>query len=109
MTDTQRFLTLLALAFGTLLTRFIPFWFFPEHKPIPSWLNGIKEKLPYASLGMLLVYALKDTSLSFYPYGVPELIALVWITLIHLWKNNILLSIFTGLGLYLLCVNLWFS
>lgn len=108
MTELQRLMTLGALALGTMLTRFIPFWFFPEHKPLPSWLLDIKEKLPYASLGMLLVYALKDTVILSRPYGIPEAIALVWITFIHRWKDNTLLSIFTGLALYLVCVNLWF-
>lgn len=105
MTDLERWVMLGALAFGTLLTRFIPFWFFPEHKPIPSWLKQLGDRLPYASLGMLLIYALKDVNLAQAPHGASEGLSLMLITLVHRWRKNTLLSIFTGLVFYLLCVN----
>lgn len=108
MSDFQRWMMLLALSLGTLLTRFIPFWFFPEHKPIPAWLQRFGNQLPYASLGMLLVYALKDVSLTQSPYGLSEGLSLLLITFVHRWKKNTLLSIFLGLLFYLLCVNVFF-
>ena len=68
MTDTQRLIMVLALAFGTLLTRFTPFWFFPENKELPSWLVKLGDRLPYASLGLLVVYALKNISINSYQF-----------------------------------------
>lgn len=105
MTDLQRWLLVLALTLGTLLTRFIPFWFFPDNKPLPPWLSRLGQQLPFASLGMLLVYALKDVNLNSSPYGLNEGLSLMVITLIHKMQKNMLVSIFTGLFFYLILVN----
>ncbi len=101
MTNTQVIITLTALTFGTILTRFIPFWFFPEHKPIPQRLILLGDRLPYASLGMLVVYALKDTHVLDSSYGLPELGALLILAFIHTWKKDTLLSITGGVLAYL--------
>jgi branched-subunit amino acid transport protein AzlD len=106
MTDLQLLITVLAMAIATMLTRFLPFILFPDHKPIPPFVSFLADRLPYASLGMLVVYALKDVSLTATPYGVPELLSMALIALIHHWKNNTLLSISSGVLLYLLLVNL---
>lgn len=108
MTDLQRWLMVFSLAGGTIITRFFPFWFFPENKAIPHWLKKLGDTLPYASLGMLVVYALKGLNLASYPFGASEIISLIFITIIHLYKKNTLLSIFLGLALYLILVNLIF-
>lgn len=105
MSDLQFLITAGAFAAGTMITRFLPFVLFPDHKPIPTWIRFLADRLPYASLGMLVVYALKDTAVFVAPYGVTEAIALVILTLIHLWKHNTLLSIGTGVITYLILVN----
>ncbi len=106
MSDLQLLITVLAMALATMLTRFLPFILFPDHKPIPSFVSFLADRLPYASLGMLVVYALKDVSITAMPYGIPELISMALIAVVHHWKNNTLLSISSGLLLYLLLVNL---
>jgi branched-subunit amino acid transport protein AzlD len=93
---------------ATMLTRFIPFIIFPDHKPVPKLILNLADKLPYACLGMLLIYALKDTKLSVYPYGFAELSSLILITLVHFYKRNVLLSIACGVGLYLYLINVIF-
>jgi len=60
--------------------------------------------LPYASLGMILVYALKDVSLDV-RIAYPEIISLIWITIIHLKYKQTLISISTSVLLYLFLVN----
>lgn len=94
-----------ALTLGTLLTRFLPFILFPDHKPIPGWIRFLADRLPYASIGMLVVYALKDTPVKKVPYGAYEAGALGVIAVIHLWKRNTLLSIGVGVLTYLIFVN----
>lgn len=106
MTDLQLLMTVGAMAIATMLTRFLPFILFPDHKPIPPFVTFLADRLPYASLGMLVVYALKDVSVVESPYGLYELISLVLIALVHHWKSNTLLSISSGLLVYLLLVNL---
>ena len=106
MTDLQLLITVLMMALATMLTRFLPFILFPEHKPIPKAVSFLADRLPYASLGMLLVYALKDVQLQSTPFGLYELISLVVIAVIHHFKNNTLLSISGGLAVYLILMNL---
>ncbi len=105
MSDLQFILTAIALAAGTLLTRFLPFMLFPDHKPIPPWIRFLADRLPYAGLGMLVVYALKDTAVLVAPFGAFEAIALIILTLVHQWKHNTLLSIGVGVTTYLILVN----
>lgn len=106
MSDLQLLMTVGAMAIATMLTRFLPFILFPDHKPIPPFVTFLADRLPYASLGMLVVYALKDVSVVESPYGLYELLSMALIALVHHWKSNTLLSISSGLLMYLLLVNL---
>lgn len=105
MTTVEFLITAGALALGTVLTRFLPFILFPDHKPSPGWLRFLADRLPFASIGMLVVYALKDTPVLKAPYGAYEALALGVIALVHHWKHNTLLSIGFGVGTYLIFVN----
>jgi branched-subunit amino acid transport protein AzlD len=106
MNDLQLLVTVIVMAIATMLTRFLPFILFPEHKPVPKVVTFLADRLPYASLGMLVVYALKDVSLTASPFGFYEFISLGAIAVIHHLKNNTLLSIGGGLALYLVLSNL---
>jgi branched-subunit amino acid transport protein AzlD len=106
MNDLQLLVTVIVMAIATMLTRFLPFILFPEHKPVPKVVTFLADRLPYASLGMLVVYALKDVNLQSAPYGLYELISLAVIAVIHHLKNNTLLSIGGGLAVYLILINL---
>ncbi|NTW95802.1 MAG: branched-chain amino acid transporter AzlD [Erysipelotrichaceae bacterium] len=106
MTDLQLIITVLAMAVATILTRFLPFFLFPDHKPIPKFVSFLADRLPFASLGMLVVYALKDVKLFETPFGLYELISLLIITLFHTWKRNTLLSIGLGFTTYLILINI---
>lgn len=105
MNDLQLFISVMVMALATILTRFLPFVLFPDHKPIPPFVTFLANRLPFASLGMLLVYALKDVRLDLAPFGLYELISLVIITLVHSKKGNTLLSISVGLLTYLFLLN----
>ena len=108
MNVTQRFLTILTMVVATQLTRWLPFLIFPEQKAQPKWLNFFAERLPYASLGLLVMYALKDVDLTQIPYGASEFISLVFISVIHTQFHNTLLSIGLGSLLYFILFNFVF-
>ena len=55
---------------------------------------------------MLIIYCLKDITLTSYPYGFPELCGVGSTALLHLWKNNTLLSIGGGSVIYMLLIRL---
>ncbi len=65
--------------------------------------------LLFAVIGMLVVYCLKDATFTAYSYGLPELIAIVGVALIHLWRRNTLLSVAGGTVFYMLIVQFVFK
>ena len=92
---------------GTMVTRFLPFLIFPEGKEPPEFIQYLGKVLPYAVIGLLLIYCLKDVPGSG-TYGIPEFLAIVFIVLLHRWKKNILLSIGGGTVFYMLLVQFVF-
>jgi branched-subunit amino acid transport protein AzlD len=100
---------MLALAAGTQLTRWLPFWLFPENKQPPSWVTYLGKVLPPACMGLLVVYCLKDVSWLSAPHGAPELLAIAAVVLLHQWKSNVLLSIAGGTAVYMLLVQAVFA
>jgi len=108
MTVTQQLITIAVVALGTMLTRFLPFLVFPEGKPTPKYVQYIGKALPGAVFGLLVIYCLKNVSLFAGSHGLPELIAIAVVVLLHLWKRQMLLSIAAGTVCYMLLVQLVF-
>ena len=108
MTVTQQLITIAVVALGTMLTRFLPFLVFPEGKPTPKYVQYIGKALPGAVFGLLVIYCLKNVSLFAGSHGLPELIAIAVVVLLHLWKRQMLLSIAGGTAVYMLLVQLIF-
>lgn len=104
MTVTQGIITIAAVVLGTMVTRFLPFIVFPEGKNPPEFIKYLGTVLPYAVIGLLVVYCLKDVPGSG-TYGIPEAIAILFIVLIHKWKKSTLLSIGSGTVLYMVLVQ----
>lgn len=104
MTTTQAIITIAAVVLGTMATRFIPFIIFPEGKNPPEFIKYLGTVLPYAAIGLLVIYCLKDVPASS-THGLPEAIAIVFIVLLHKWKKNTLLSIGGGTVLYVILVQ----
>ena len=57
---------------------------------------------------MLVVYGLKGVKLFEGAHGLPELLAVLFVVGLHLFKKNTLLSIFLGTVFYMLLVQLVF-
>ena len=108
MTVTQQLITIAVVALGTMLTRFLPFLIFPEGKPTPKYIQYIGKALPPAVFGLLVVYCLKNVTLLSGSHGLPELIAIAVVVLLHLWKRQMLISIAAGTVCYMLLVQLVF-
>ena len=67
MTTTQAIITIAAVVLGTMATRFIPFIIFPEGKNPPEFVKYLGTVLPYAAIGLLVIYCLKEV-----PGGIPH-------------------------------------
>ena len=100
---------ILAVAAGTQITRWLPFLLFPENKEPPAVVVYLGKVLPAAVMGLLVVYSLKGVRLLAPPHGLPELIAIAVIALLHWWKSNVLLSIAGGTAVYMLLVQTVFA
>lgn len=104
MTTAQSIITIILVVLGTMATRFLPFILFPESKTPPKIVSYLGTVLPYAVIGLLVVYCLKDAVFSEY-HALPELIAIAAVIVIHKWKKNTLLSIGAGTVLYMILVQ----
>lgn len=58
--------------------------------------------------GLLVIYCLKDVSIFTGSHGIPELISIVLVIVLHVWKRQMLLSIAGGTVCYMLLVQLVF-
>lgn len=108
MTPAQKIITIAAVSLATMLTRFLPFIIFPAGKPTPRFVKYLGEVLPPAVFGMLVIYCVKGVDLLSGSRGIPELISIAAVVLLHLWKRHMLLSIAGGTILYMLLVQLVF-
>lgn len=105
LTPFQTLGIIVAVALGAMVTRFLPFLLFPEHKKIPEYIQFLGKALPAAMMGLLVVYCLKGVNLMTGGHGIPEFLAIGVIVLLHRWKNNVLLSICGGTLVYMLLVQ----
>ncbi len=99
----------IALVAATLLTRFLPFLLFPSGRETPKYLEYLGKTLPYATIGLLVVYCLKDVEVPGPAHGLPEMIAVIVIVILHWWKENSLLSIGAGTIFYMILVQVVFG
>ena len=96
------------LAAVTALLRFLPFTLFGSGKKIPEAVLRLGRRLPYASMGMLVIYCLKDISVTTAPHGLPELISCAVTALVHILKRSTVLSIAAGTAAYMLLIRFVF-
>lgn len=108
MSNAHMLITITLIALTTIALRFLPFWIFPPSKQPPALITYLGKVLPRAAIALLVVYAVKDVSIVTSPHGIPELVAILAIVVVHVFKRNTLLSIATGTLLYMMLVQLVF-
>ena len=105
MSFTEQIITVAAVILGTMATRFLPFMLFPAAKKTPPLIGFLGKVLPPAVMGMLVIYALKDTSLTSGSHGLPELAAGTLTVLLQAYSRNMLLAIAAGTVSYMLLMQ----
>lgn len=108
LTVSQVWIYIILIMIGTMITRFLPFILFPENKKPPKFITYLSNVLSPAVMGLLVVYCLRNTEIRSGGHGIPELISIVLIIILHKLKSNVLLSILGGTACYMLLVNLFF-
>ncbi len=87
------------------LERAFPFLLFSKKEP-PALIKFIERFIPPMVITALLVYCLKDLSLTQRQNFVPAISALALTILLHIWKRNSLISIFSGTILYMVLIKI---
>lgn len=101
-------LQILVIAVFMFLLRCLPFLIFSGSRRESKFIDYLGRVLPYAAIGMLVVYCLKDISFAEAPYGIPELLAAGAVAGLHIWRRNTLLSIFAGTVFYMILIQFVF-
>lgn len=96
------------VALCTIITRALPFVLLGGRKEIPPVVRYLGKVLPAAIMAILVVYCLKGINLFAGSRGIPELLAVAAVVILHLWKKNTLLSIGAGTFCYMLLVQFVF-
>ena len=108
MINLHSILIVAVCALVTIGLRFLPFVIFRGDRPTPPYIVYLGKVLPYAIMGMLVVFCLKNVSLAAAPHGLPELVACALTALLHVWKRNTLISIIGGTAAYMIMVQMIF-
>ena len=126
LTTTQAIASIAVMAVVTFLTRFLPFLLFDRGEEPPKLVLYLGRVLPPAVIAMLIIYCLRNPALavsadltaglsglwasvvSFFVGWAPQLISGAVVVILHVWKKNNLLSIFSGTILYMILVQFVF-
>jgi branched-subunit amino acid transport protein AzlD len=108
MNITQQIIIVAMVVFGTMLTRFVPFIVFPSGKNTPKYIQYLGKVLPSSVFGLLVIYSLKDVRILSGSHGIPELLGVITVVILHFWKKNMFLSIAGGTIIYMVLVQMVF-
>ena len=92
----------------TAALRFWPFLIFSDKRKTPPFIERLGAVLPYAIMGMLVVYCLKDVDVTSVSGVVPPLIASLAVGASYVIKRNTLISIILGTVCYMVLVQVVF-
>jgi branched-subunit amino acid transport protein AzlD len=97
---------ILVVAICTMLTRALPFWVLGGRKEIPQTIQYLGKVLPSGIMAILVVYCLKGIQFVEGNRGIPEILGVLIVVGLHLWKRNILFSIGGGTVGYMILLHL---
>lgn len=96
------------VAVCTYFTRAAAFALFGGKREVPSSVKYLGKVLPPAIIAILVIYCLKGINPTVFPYGLAEIIAVICVAVLHIWKRNNLLSIGLGTVIYMVLIQVVF-
>ena len=97
---------ILVMAGVTVLLRFLPFLIFGGRAKTPEFIEYMGKVLPYAIMGMLVVYCLKGISFNTVINWLPACVGVVLTEVIQIWKRNTIYSILAGTVVYMVLIRI---
>lgn len=104
ISTTHAVLIVAVIAAVSFALRFVPYLLLGS-RTTPKYITYLGTVLPYAIMGMLLIYCLRNTALLHAPHGIPEAIAISLTAGLQIWKKISLLSIVCGTICYMILVQ----
>ncbi len=98
----------LVMAVVSYLLRAFPFLLFSGKKQTPKFVLYLGKVLPFAIIGLLVIYCIKDISFERIGSFLPYIISGAVVVLLHVWKRNTLLSVIAGTLSYMALVQMVF-
>lgn len=105
MDEAHMWLSIAVIALVTATVRFFPFVVFRNNKQTPFLVEKLGKVLPYAIMGMLVVYCLKDIRVTSVASCLPQLIASFIVCVLYVWRRNTWLSMIAGTVTYMLLIQ----
>lgn len=105
MDDGQMIASVAVIAAVTMLLRFLPFFVFGR-KETPAFVEYLGKVLPYAIMGMLVVYCLRGMSFGAVFGWLPYVLGTLATIIVHVWKRNTIYSILAGTIVYMVLLRL---
>lgn len=106
MTNTYALLAILVMTGITMLLRFFPFLVFGGGKKTPAFIEYLGKVLPYAIMGMLVVYCLRGVSFDAAVNWLPAFAGVVVTSVLQAWKRNSIYSILAGTVVYMILIRI---
>ena len=91
-----------------MVYNFLPFMIFSNTHKTPQIIEKLSKTLPFAIMGMLVIYCLKDINITSLSGFMPQLIACLIVGIVHVVKRNTLMSIICGTVCYMVLVQFVF-
>ena len=105
MSTLQIAITIGVVVAGTMLTRFLPYICFPQGKETPPYIIYLGKFLAPAVFGFLVVYCLRNVNFTGGTFGIPEIAGIAVTAISYWWRQNMMLSMALGTGLYMFLVQ----
>lgn len=96
------------VAIVTIALRFLPFFIFGGKRKTPEAILYLGKVLPYAIMGMLVIYCLRSITTAGMEAAIAQLLGCFVVAVLHLWKRNTLISIIGGTVVYMILVQMVF-
>lgn len=106
MTSTQMLVTVALAVAGTVATRFLPYAVFSEGRPIPATVRYLGRVLPPTVFALLVVYCLRNVSLTSGTFGIPEAVSLAVVVALYARRRDMLVPMVGGTVCYMVLIRL---
>lgn len=106
MNNIEIFIMILVASIATVITRFLPFIIFNKKEKTSKTLLVFEKAMPLMIMVILVFYTIKDIEFFKVPFGVAEILAILFTIFLHLKFKSVLISIIASTIFYMILVQI---